>query len=551
MSHEKIINRRLPSCWLWAPFIALAATAVMAQQNYPGYPGYPMPYPYGQSGQQQPYPGQHYMQPRQQRQPAPPTQYGGQLPWQQPAPAYAQGAPNTTQSAPPRAQVRLAEQRAYAQQTLLLTLELISEQNLASVDVRLPTSGAMVFTLLEGPLTHARGSGTKREFVNQYRYAVTPLKSGLLRIPAIRVQGEVGGGRNREFDIESADNLVIDVQPVDAAVQPWLPLHGLTLQSFIQGADKPEAGKPLSLIIDISAVGATGGQLPSFEEYLQKNRDFNLYREKSEIEGSVSSDGRYLLGRRTEAFTLVPKQGGKLLIPELKIAWWNVNTAQPEAETVPIRQLVVKGESSLKGDEIPDLFPGASSLLLWIPLIGLFSLTIGFWVLSWLRRKRFAQVVEEEIVAVTGFGVRRFRAFLVWLAPVRRLQKLRQLFVRSLPRPFRLWFCVKVVETEDDPEVWSYMLKFLANKHLQIPPQLPLRELGERLSGEHSGADREQMQRLMAELDRRLYATGEIDFPMWKKRFRAQLKPAFLPFTRKHPDRPRGRSRLPGLNPQF
>lgn len=545
------------NCWLFLRCAALLLlltllTPVTAQQNYPGYPGYPMPYPYNQQGQQQPYPGQPFMQPPQQRQPAPQPQYGNQPPWQQQVPAYSQSAPRAAfTSSPPRVEVQLSETRVYAQQTLLLTLRLISGNNLASVNAKLPPSGTMVFTKLEGPTTHSRGLNGQREIVNQFLYAVTPLKAGKLRVPAIEIEGVIGDGSSTEFNLQSRTDMVVDVQPVNPAVKPWLPLHGLSVQSFIQGADKPEAGKPLSLVIDISAVGATGGQLPSFAEYLQQSGAFNLYREKSETEGSVSSDGRFLLGRRTEAFTLVPQQGGKLLIPELKVAWWNVDTDQAEVETVPLRQLIIKGESVASAGEIPDMFPGASSLVLWIPLIGLFSLTIGFWILSWLHKKRFAQVVEEEIVAVTGFGMRQFKAFLVWLAPIRRLQKVRQIFVRSLPRPFRLWFCVKVVEGEEDPEVWGYMLKFLSNKHLQIPPQLPLKDLGERLSGVHSRADRMQMQELMGELERRLYAGGQLDFPNWKQRFRAQLRPALFPFFQQQKRKANTNRRLPKLNPEF
>jgi len=539
--------------WLAAPWLIFSLlTPALAQQNYPAYPGYPMPF-YNQPGQQQSYsaPGQPFMPPPQQRQPTAPPHYGNQPPWQ-PLPAYPQNAPRSTFTpSPPRVEVQLSENRVYAQQTLVLTMELISSSNLISVDTKLPPSGSMVLTNLEGPLTQSRDLNGKREFVNQFRYAVTPLKAGKLRVPAIDIEGVVADANKTEFKIQSRADLVIDVQPINPAVQPWLPLHGLSMQSYVQGADRPEAGKPLSLIIDISAVGATGGQLPSFAEYLQKYGGFHLYREKTETEGSVSSDGRFLLGRRTEAFTLVPQQGGKLLIPELKIDWWNVDTAQAETETVPIRQLIIKGETSANGGEIPDMFPGASSLLLWVPLIGLFSFTIGFWILSWLRKKRFAQVVEEEIVAVSSFSIRQIQNFLAWLAPIRRLQKVRQIFVRSLPRSFRLWFCVKVVEGEDDPEVWSYMLKFLSNKHLQIPPQLPLKELGERLSGVHTRSDRMQMQALMGELEKRLYAGGQIDFTAWKRRFRAQLRPALFPFFRKRQNIPGKSGRLPRLNPEF
>ena len=77
-------------------------------------------------------------------------------------------------------------------------------------------------------------------------------------------------------------------------------------------------------------------------------------------------------------------------------------------------------------------------------------------------------------------------------------EKLRQLFVRSLPPSFRLWFCVRLVNHEEEPGDWTYMLKFLANKHLGIPAQLPLRELGRRLSSIHARSDHRVMDDLRA-----------------------------------------------------
>ena len=554
MSHvpTKICSLLTAVATLW---LSCAPTPLLAQQSHPGYPGYPMPLPYGQPGQPQPYsgPGQPYMQPPQQRQPTSPPRFGAQQPWQQTLPTHPQSTPRAAPSTPAsKVDMQLSESRVYVQQTLLLTLDVISGNTLANVETKLPPSGSLVLTNLEGPTKLTRNLATGREFIHQFRYAVTPLKAGQLRVPAITIEGVLADANNTSFKIDSPADRVIEVLPINPAVQPWLPLFGLSIQSYIQGTERPEVGKPFRVVVDTSAVGATGGQLPSFAERLQNSSGFNVYREESRTEGSVSSDGRFLLGRRTESFTLVPQQGGKLLIPELQISWWNATTGQAEVERFPMRQLIVKGEAGSTNGAIPDLFPGASSLLLWVPLTGLFSLTIGFWVLAWLRKKRFAQVVEEEVVAVTRFSVRQFREFLAWLAPIRRLQKVRQIFVRTLPRRFKLWFCIKVVEGESDPETWSYMLKFLSNKHLQFPPQLPLQELGERLAGVHTGADRMQMQVLMGELDKRLYAEEKLDFAAWKRRFRAQLRPTLLPVHWKalH-SRQRKIGRLPRLNPEF
>ncbi|MCP3866654.1 MAG: hypothetical protein GY703_00865 [Gammaproteobacteria bacterium] len=575
-----------------------------AQQPYTGYPGYQHPYPYGQPDQQQTYPpqGQYrypygqpgypnpgqpqptYSQPRQQQPYTPPgwpstysqprqqqypfTQPRQQQPRSQPQPARP---PSTSQpprprqtwpQAPatgytpdqnqintgaPRLEVSLSDLHPYVQQTVILSLRIVSNHNLETVQPEFPNTGALVFSRLDGPVARSRMSGGQHEIINEYHYAVTPLESGTINVPAIRVKGKLAGGGNL-FDIASPASLLLEVQPMDTSVQPWLPLHGLILQSYLENADAPEAGKPFSLIVDLSAVGATGSQLPTFEDRL-RSVDVSVYREKSEIQGKVSSDGRFLLGNRTETFTLVPRHGGKIQIPEMSIRWWNVDTGRAETAIVPIRQLIGKGKPGSGDEKIGDLFPGASSVLLWMPLVGLFGLTIGFWILAWLRQKRFVQVVEEEIALVITFSIKQVYTFFAWLSPIRRLQKVRQVFVRSLPRPFRLWFCVRVVESESDPEVWSYMLKFLANKHLGIPPQLSHGKLADKLTDIHPRADRATMRELMRELDGSLYGSSPLEFHQWKQRFRSQLKPSWLPRGDRGKSRRDRLRKLPSLNP--
>jgi len=576
--------------------LSLLALQAEAQQRYPGY-GYPYgqgnPYqPYTQPGQQRPQPA--YRQPAPQGQPTAPAYpsrqpvyrppqsqapayqprqptYQPQVPAYQtsqpaqprtpafqpqqrswpgaPATSYSKPAPQASRPAAPQIKVQLSDRRPYIQQTLILTLEVISDTNLATLQPKLPGIGSLVFSQLDGPETLSRRRGDKTEIVNRYHYAVTPLLAGEVSIPAIHVSGTMSG-RSDRFEIASPASILLQVQPAVPGIEPWLPLHGLILQSYLKGAEQPVAGSPLNMVVDISAIGASGGQLPSFERYL-KNRDFHVYREKSDIEGRISSDGRFLLGHRTEVFTLVPQHGGKVQIPELRINWWNVDTQRAESTTVPIRQLVARGEPGSLEEKLDILSLSSGDLMLWIPLIGLFTVTIGFWILAWLRHKPFIRVVEEEIRGVSGFSIRRFRDFLIWLAPIRRLQRLRQLFVRSLPRSFRLWFCVRVVDGEDDPEVWAYMLKFLANKHLGLPAQLPLQDLGRRLSKIHPRSDPKTMDTLMQELDNALYGGGSIDFPAWKKRFRRQLRPSWIPSHGTGGTTPRNvRQRLPALNPR-
>jgi hypothetical protein len=442
--------------------------------------------------------------------------------------------------------VELAEDRPYLQQSVVLLIRISSASSLATANPEMPRSSEVIFKRLEDPITSIDTQSGSREVVTEFRYALTPLSEGRITLPPIRMTGTYSAG-GRSFEASAPSPLQLTVLPPDPRVQPWLPLHGLVLQAYIENAEEPEAGKPLNLVADISAVGATGSQLPSMESRL-KSEDFRIYREKNETEGKVSGDRRFLLGRRTETFTLVPLHGGRVRIPELAITWWNVDTGKVETARVPIRQLVAEGDPGSAAGQIGDLFPGATSLLLWTPLIALFGLTIGFWILAWLRHKRFVQVVEEEITLFSSFALGRMRAFRAWLAPIRRLQKLRQLSVRSLPYSFRLWWCLRLVEHETEPEHWSYMLRFLANKHLGLPPQESLERLGAHIASFHPHADPDEMRRLMQELDGNLYSDGGIEFEQWKKAFRRQLRPSLLP-KRRPRRRSARRHRLPALNP--
>lgn len=144
------------------------------------------------------------------------------------------------------------------------------------------------------------------------------------------------------------------------------------------------------------------------------------------------------------------------------------------------------------------------------------------------------------------FALEHTSAFLTWLSPIRRLQKIRQLLIRALPHSFRLWFCVRLVENEEDPMDWSYMLRFLANKHLDIPVQQSLPMVGRQLAQIHRGTSEAAMVILMKELDSSLYGGTELDFEVWKKKFRRQLRPS-LNFRKGLASK--REPRLPPLNP--
>ncbi len=524
--------------------LLIAAGSALARQPYPYYPYYSGGYPtYSAPAQQpqryNPYPAQ----------PGQPPAYGAQ-----PASPYAQPPEKSAaKQTPPEVTANFSSRTAYVQQTLILVLEVASDGNLSTLYPELPKNSSLIFKLLDGPTTRSSGEGDQRRIINRFRYAVTPLDSGEITIPKIGVKGKLAepAGHSSSFEVTTETGIKLQVLPIDPSVQPWLPLQGLVVQSVLKNPGRIEVGEPLTLVTDISVVGATGSQLPSLEKQL-KQGDFRVYREKSVITGNISKDGHLLLGQRTETFTLVPLRGGEVKIPRLQITWWNVDTHQKESGNPAMQQLLVGGGSSDENRRWDKrLGNRSSSPPIWLFLIAITAAIGGWWLITWSHSGGFAKEAEQELSAFVFRGFLRIMEFINWLGPIRRLQRLRQLFVGRLPRSFRLWFCIRQVSGEQDPEVWAYMLRFLTHKHLGITTQLPLPKLAMRLVAIHPHADATTLLELMHTLDNALYNGSEIDFTRWKKRFRRELHPLRLRRNRAATAPSRRQEKLPPLNPEI
>jgi hypothetical protein len=87
-------------------------------------------------------------------------------------------------------------------------------------------------------------------------------------------------------------------------------------------------------------------------------------------------------------------------------------------------------------------------------------------------------------------------------------------------------------------------------RHLHFDAKSPLPGVTGQILRLRPGADREQIQRLMEQLDAALYGRQDIDFRRWKKQFNRQIGRG-RGLLRGELKRPHfRRPRLPALNPQ-
>jgi hypothetical protein len=283
---------------------------------------------------QPPQQGQWTFPPPHQPQAATPVQNPGYYP-QQPAygggwPSYGQQRYYQTPYKAPYLESELSLQNPYVQQSVVLKLSVISQNNLLTANPQIPQSDAFMAQLLEGPTTYTRTREGQREIVNDFFYELTPLRAGRLELPPIHVTGDEDksgsyGSTQQTFDATTSQPLTLQIRDANPATSHWLPLEQLTLRVGLPSARKAAAGKPMKLTIELDAQGAGGNLLPSLESQL-KSDAFRVYRDQTQVTTRLDRNRNRVIGQRLETFTLVPQYGGDLKLPELRVNWWNTRS---------------------------------------------------------------------------------------------------------------------------------------------------------------------------------------------------------------------------------
>lgn len=473
---------------------------------------------------------------------------------QQPVWPTPQAAPYQPAPVPaaPLIETFISSQDAVEQQNLIYRVRITSSGNLKTAVPQMPRPNGFAMRPLGEPKSYNQQQANNHKIITEHTYLLVPLRAGKLTLPPAKVTGEYDSGQ--EFAAQAALPHELTVQPAIGEITPWLPLHNLQMQAYLLDARNPKAGSPINLRVKITTIGATGAQIPSIANQLQ-SEDFHVYPAETTTEGKLSKNGAQLLGNRVEHFTLVPQYGGKLSIPALKLNWWNIDKQQQQTTTVPIRQFNVAGPprpANSLSDPTGSVLPG-NSLVFWIPLIIASVILLAGWLKMLLGNGRLpgANWLAGMFRGLLGDLYQPIAAFARKLSPRRHFHRLRTLVGRNLPISWKLWFCLRSVEMEHDPEEWGHALQILAHKHLGVRSHASLPELGASIAACHPRANTREITRLMNELDKSIYGEQPMhSFNQWKKSLTLQIKPRLFPIRFRHCRQVNeSQQSLPDLNP--
>jgi hypothetical protein len=346
-----------------------------------------------------------------------------------------------------------------------------------------------------------------------------------------------------EFNI-ATDPLTLQVRPADPSVQPWLPLHELRLQASMLQDGFRKAGQPVTLTVEMTAQGAQGNQLPSVADQI-KSPLFRVYRDATTIKSGISPNGRHLTGSRKETFTLIPLEDGWVRLPDINVAWWDVERQQASLAGMPPSE--ANTGTSARAANASGEYPSRFTLLFWLPMAIALALIAGYVLGAWHGTRSLFKLSGTWLSTMGLLALERGRHIGSRISPARHLQRIRLGLAQLMPRAVKIWACTRCLAAEDNPHAWCAEFKSRICQHLDIAGHSPLTSIAEKLIATSPRAEPGRLRELAHTLEGAMYGGRTLDFKAWKQDLQQQLRPRLL--RRSHTRSLRPTNRLPALNP--
>lgn len=235
----------------------------------------------------------------------------------------------------------------YVLSQVSLMVRIFYQANLTEAAINPPApEQASVRLLDEVPYQSDRNG--ERYRVLERRYAIFPERSGTLTIPPMQLSGRLierpsdrlwqPTVRGRRVRVESEPlTLEISPRPTEFTGGFWLPARRITLSQQITDNEKLHVGEPVTRTVILDAVGLEENMLeePPWPEVPATR----IYPDQPQ--GISRDDGEWVLGHKEFRYAVVPEQPGELVLPEIRLDWWDTVANQQRTAILPEHKVSV------------------------------------------------------------------------------------------------------------------------------------------------------------------------------------------------------------------
>ncbi|MCP4044792.1 MAG: protein BatD [Gammaproteobacteria bacterium] len=229
----------------------------------------------------------------------------------------------------------------YVLSQISLTVRIFYQANLTEAAINPPSpEQASVRLLDEVPYQSDRNG--ERYRVLERRYAIFPERSGTLTIPAMQLSGRLVEKpsdrlwqptvRGRRVKVES-EPLMLEISPRPAGFTGdfWLPARQITISQQISDSEKLHVGEPVTRTVIVDAVGLEENMLE--EPVWPEVPATRIYPDQPQ--GISRDDGEWVLGHKEFRYAVVPENAGELLLPEIRLDWWDTVANKQRTAVLP------------------------------------------------------------------------------------------------------------------------------------------------------------------------------------------------------------------------
>ncbi|MDR3503923.1 MAG: BatD family protein [Legionella sp.] len=297
------------------------------------------------------------------------------------------------------------EKKPYLNQQITYKVRLYNSKQLLDASYQ----GPKVDNALLIPLGNEKRYQTQKNnvtyLVEEQSYAIFPQKSGPLTITSPAFIALVYGFDPQRIKA-SAKDITLDVQPIPSQFsgQTWIPAKQIQLSETYENRGQTiDQGSTLVRTITLDGVGIPAQLLPNL--HFADSDAFNVYPEKGKEKNQVNQGE--IVSRSEIKVTYLFNKSGKVIIPELKLPWFNTVTGKEEfavlaprtIEIAPSQTAATNASNPIQGTALAPQInrgttetsssPATTNNWAWI-IAALFALawllTLGLW--AWQKRSR-------------------------------------------------------------------------------------------------------------------------------------------------------------------
>lgn len=227
----------------------------------------------------------------------------------------------------------VSNKKPYVNEQVIYTVKLYNNRSFLDAQYQPPSvKDALLIPLGEGRHYQTLLNGINYA-VEEQQYALFPQKSGKLTINPPAFNALLAAQIPQKITVSAKESsLQVKTIPSQWTGKDWLPAKQVKLtETYEPTSTSFKQGDMLIRTVMLQATGLAAQIMPSLD--FGKSDYYNIYPEKPVERTTFQQDD--LIGTTTFKVTYLLNKSGKIVIPALKLPWFNTTTGQMAMATLP------------------------------------------------------------------------------------------------------------------------------------------------------------------------------------------------------------------------